>query len=168
MVQHRSDLIKGPWRTYSPGHDYGVLFIHYRGIDWYKYREFIKSKYLVVFGSTGEILDVYTDFQRAFPGDLFSAEVDEIPEDFDCNKYRFGQEGFYEYVPSEEEIRAKNERIQKSGYKRVANEINSLTMLKNIGVMSEEESLRLEELTSFVKGLREVDLLNPIWPNLPS
>lgn len=162
-------MILGPWQVYNPGKDYnGVIFIQAKGMDWYKYRETIKTKYLVVFGQDGGIVNVYEDFSHAFPGNFYSMEVDEIPEDFDRNKYRFGPEGFYEYTPTPEEIVAKNRRIQDGGCKRVAEEINTLTMLKTVGVISDEETERLDRLIAFVKAVRAVDLNNPDWPDLPS
>lgn len=165
MVQ-RGHLIKGPWQVYDPGKDYNVIFIEFEGNDWYKYREYITSKYLVVFYENGEILDVYTDISRAFPGGLYSAEVNEIPEDFDKGQYRFGESGFYRYVPTEAEVLEKNKRIQERGYKMVSEEINHLMMLQGLQVISEEETKRLATLTDFVKALREVDLTNPAWPDL--
>jgi len=167
MVQCRSNLIRGPWREYKSGHSTSVVFLQYAGIDWYKYRDLVDSKYLVVFEGSGVILKVYEDIQEAFPGDFFTAEVDEIPEDFSVDKYRFGKDGFYVYTPTEEEVRAKNQRIVDAGCKRVAGDINTLTMLGNIGIRSPEEDARLEQLVTFVKTLRSVDLLNPVWPDLP-
>lgn len=167
MVQRRIDL-KGPWEVYNPGYDYGVIFIQFEGNDWYKYREFITKKYIVVFTAEGVIIDIYDDHSRAFPGGLMSAEIDEIPEGVTKETHRFGPEGFYEYVASDSEIIAKNTRIQKKGYKRISEKVNSLVMLKNIGVISPEEQKELDSLTEFAKALHQVDLLNPTWPKLPN
>lgn len=161
-------MILGPWKLYNPGVDVGVLFLETQGIDWYKYRDQIKSKYLLVFAENGGIIAAYDDISHAFPGDLYTAEIDELPADFHRDKYRFGPEGLTPFVLTPEERLAKNRRIQESGLKRFAEEINTLVMLKNVEAISEEESGRLDRLTDFVKRLKKIDLTNPDWPDLPS
>lgn len=158
----------GPWTIYKPDGPHGenVMFLHCGGVDWYVYRESIAAKYLLLVDNLGRILRAESlDKAQIFPIDLYTATSETLPEDFKPGTYHWDA-GFTKREILPDEIMGRNRKIQMRKLKVISEEISLLTTLNLAGALSDEDSLRLNNLKRFVKDLMGVDLLNPQWPNV--
>lgn len=164
-------MIHGPWQVYKPGdaehNAISAIFIKADEMDWYRYRRTITDRYLVVFNDDGCIVNVYEDHTRAFPCGSWTATVSEIPADYTRDTYRYGQDGFYRYTPTPEEIVAKNQRRVDRGCSLVEPELARLLAVSAVVPLTDTEQTRLETIKQFIRDVRAVDLNNPVWPDLP-
>ena len=155
----------GPWERYIPKEGLEILFLTAGDVDWYKYREQVKTKYLLMLDTRSVIIQAESDDKaQIFPEGLFTLEVDTLPEDWEPYKYQYSESGYHLYEPTDEEIRTRNIGIQSKLINRAVAKLMNIHGLILAGVASDGEIKEFETLKSYIQALKDVNIMEPKWP----
>lgn len=163
MVQ-RGGLI-GPWKRYVPKEGLEIIFLAFEGMDWYKYRDQVQTKYLLMMDDRSVVIKAESDDKaQIFPEGFYTLEVDSLPEDWEPYKYQYGEFGYSLYYPTEEERYVRNSSIQSKLIDRATSKLMNIQGLKLAGVASDEDNKEFENLKSYIQALKAVYIMSPEWP----
>lgn len=163
MVQ-RGGLI-GPWEKYVPKQGLEIIFLAFDGMDWYKYREQITTKYLLMMDDRSVIIRAESDDKaQIFPDGFYTLEVDSLPEDWEPYRYQYGEFGYSVYLPTEEEVRVGNVNTQSRLIDKATSKLMTIHGLKLASVATDQDNAEFESLKSYIQALKAVDIMNPEWP----
>ena len=155
----------GPWKRYVPKEGLEIIFLAFNDVDWYKYRDQVTTKYLIMLDDRSVVIKAESDDKaQIFPDGFFTLEVDTLPEDWEPYKYQYGEFGYLPYKPTDEEVRVRNSGIQSRLLDRATTRLMNINGLILAGVASDEDKVEFESLKSYIRALKAVDIIKPEWP----